>query len=1371
MYHYENTLIGDWGFKELSKGNDSVWVISSSDYFTTTFKTELEPGFQDTSIVGYYALMVLPNVLNYVPPETFFINTTIDVPDLNETLAIQFTLSSKYMDYSVFVTVDNFGFFDVEPSLGQYERSTYLVDLPSLGIEPGIHNVSFQINYLESTQTGIAIYIENIICIRTPDETGHVTYVSTQGSDILGDGSLESPFSSIMQAIAYSKRTNSTIYLLPGLYCGQGNSWIDPDGKGITITSYNESLPSILSGQGLLSIVNYESVNVVHTLTMNCLIFEDSSIAQASAISVAGLTSLLVTNSQFRRVSSNAITLSYLINSTFINCTFIDYVDYAISVSGLLGSEVFQCTNCTFNGLQSIFALKMASAEIISSTIMDPGVSGEYGLACGFNAMMIDDLSFLYTNIGMSICVSHANMTLYGCQVASSVYIQEAVILTQSVNLNITSTTFAEFPSPSSVLAFHGEVYIEQSKFLNTGATVSIFVDSSELTVIHSEFVGMQRAIYLDGSSVWIQGSQFTNCQSFAGGSQAMVEIDFCNITRSSLPNTFVKSRIFFMGNNVTDSTSSTFFDLHASNLVIETSRIHDNSFIFAQGSVYSHITIIGTTFARNNHSIVSVTDTSDAVIQTSHVYNTTAQSGGIVLADLDSDVQIISSVFQGSKASYGGVAAIYDNAKLTITKSHLSHGWATQGGVVYTSSKKPVTIQNCLVLGNQAHEGSIVYYTSTPTVLINNDLVNNTQTFGTEIALGRATLIVQSNIPGIIDSGSGGYTITVQLVDTVGNRLSNSFCQTKCMIYLTLNGEFLASLPINSTGEVEFQDLTLIGVIAKLHELTISSNEQTIEASTITITFNHCNRGYSPDPQGTLCQVCASGSYGWGDTCPLCPDNIICQNGTFSPDVGYWIDYIQYNETQEMVSYICPPGLCTGDNMCADSYTGPLCAACVNDTYNCGSGCKKVKGINSLVLVYKIVLLVALVLFQQLSDDERGLVTIVLYFLQNLVVISNGIRFSLLSAFSDSTGGHGPSTSILGMFSDCVAPIGFYWNHYISLMQPIFLFAILAIIIAIELCFRRSGLLFRLPLLKSFVEPSEREFRNRQFSALVKVAVNSFGPFITEVLLILFCHEVGTYSLLNTNPEVTCKGESYTISQRITFGLLPLVPLIPLGVFFLLFRDRHRLADRHVERKLGVFFLKYKRAFYYWDAVLLGKRVFIVTLSLLQYSSSQRSVSLVFLTFASLVLQLKYQPFLSAADNNLETISLTLLFVCCIYLDNDLYETTEQWILVISIIFFIGAAIWLQGYSLWRDYVKPTLERAKRILNSSKSSSNRRRSSSGYKNHPQFSYEDDDDDDTVSINQPDVIGRVDKRKFQLKSPLNDSDEDGSTEYSNLLHN
>ena len=54
----------------------------------------------------------------------------------------------------------------------------------------------------------------------------------------------------------------------------------------------------------------------------------------------------------------------------------------------------------------------------------------------------------------------------------------------------------------------------------------------------------------------------------------------------------------------------------------------------------------------------------------------------------------------------------------------------------------------------------------------------------------------------------------------------------------------------------------------------------------------------------------------------------------------------------------------------------------------------------------------------------------------------------------------------------------------------------------------------------------------------------------------------------------------------------------IPIFALILLIRDRKRLDDLDVKQKFGFFFRGYKKTFYFWEIVIMFKKVTIIVIS-----------------------------------------------------------------------------------------------------------------------------------------------------------------------------
>eukprot|EP01132_Coremiostelium_polycephalum_P000919 gene919-1161_t len=1374
----QNTIIKDWGFRELASTYEPVnpfispiWrieqgQINGSNPFDLSFIKELPVQFSNTQPYGFNALKITNIDDGLESFSSISINQTITLPLLENTdnfvYYLTFYQSCQDKGTQVHLTVDTLTTL-LPASNAKYSQNRVRYAIPSY-LYNSTNEFVLSIQIVFPTTSFFSYYIIDDLHIYSEFqlyELKHeVNYVSPHGSDQNGSGTRENPFSSVMGAVRRSKQ-NGIIHLLPGIYCGLGNSWIDFNGLNLTVRSTNPFNPAILSGEGQLSIVTYESWVALarpQLVKFEGLIFQNPSTGyNGGAVVVSGTTSLTFINCTFQQSKSdNFFILNYLMNVNFTQCIFKDSINNTvISILGVYGNETLIIFDSVFEAVYPLDILKINTISIQYTNFSLPlWLPIQSEISCSIMVDTVSDIQVYQTFLGVPICTTHSTVLLKNCYMMTlnGVNTFSIGILSQNSDLTIEKSYLSLFGLDTALLAYKGTLNIRKTSFIGTMSAYSIQVISGNLTLQSSTLQNENQAVYLEDSISYINNCSLITTNSFLYSIQSTIYLFNSKFYGSASQSPLIFS-VLNAGFCTYTKSTNTFYYLISSTLNEINAVAEHNKFTYLEATQNSTFMVSGIFQNNQKSNLFILQDWVFGSILDSTFYFNGGPSGPIATTSDLAMIAFENTVFFGNQASnYGGCFVLYDNSRLSLKNCTGEGNRAQVGGVVASLGLNVSVMLNQGIYTNNTafEEGGFMYYTSVPPIIDGAVIHGNFELFGGDIALGRASLYFSEATNEILskpfDSGQTTFDIVVQLTDSYGNNITNKFCQEECFLYLFINGNLQSFVPILSAGEGIFHKVTMYGSINSTEQLMINSNEDTISPISIQIKFNPCDPGFIPNSNGTACLLCGYNTYGIdGKTCLQCPANAHCNGTQIYSDQDYWIDFSGSSQTNH-VAYPCQPGVCTGNNTCEPEYQGPLCAECIPGYFNCGAGCKYKDSVNKIVLTIKLIIFFALVLFQQLSNDSSGLVNIALYFLQTLVVLSSGIKFSVLSIFSGSGSTHsGGKNTFLSYLNDCVGPFDFYWNHYFILGQPICLLIILAIVILFEFLFRKSRIIFKIPIIKDLVHADPVEFRNRQFSAFIKVCFNSYGPFITEVLLILFCHQVGSYSLLNANLAVQCLGGQYSIARDVSWGLFPIIVLFPMTILVLLYRQRTRLSDPNVQRKLGVFYLKYKPPFYFWDVITLLKRVFIVTLSLLQYDSSERSISLVIVCFASLFLQIKYQPFLSSKDNNLETISLTLLFISCIYLDNGLWEATEQWILIISIVIFVVAALKLQGQYYLNEFKAKILPKLTTIYQNLTGCCKSKSSSLADKNI-QFSYDEGDDEDDEDENSSlyNVVGKVD---------------------------
>jgi hypothetical protein len=130
----------------------------------------------------------------------------------------------------------------------------------------------------------------------------------------------------------------------------------------------------------------------------------------------------------------------------------------------------------------------------------------------------------------------------------------------------------------------------------------------------------------------------------------------------------------------------------------------------------------------------------------------------------------------------------------------------------------------------------------------------------------------------------------------------------------------------------------------------------------------------------------------------------------------------------------------------------------------------------------------------------------------------------------------------------------------------------------------------------------------------------------------------------------------------------------IPLLVLFLLYRSRLTLHTPNIKLRFGFLYMGYLPPYYFWEFVTLTRK--IAVLSVLSFTSSSsvqlQALTVLIVLLLALLLQLRFQPFLSAELNRLEFKSIltsAVTLICGLYyLTSGLNAWLQLFLLVLII-------------------------------------------------------------------------------------------------------
>eukprot|EP00198_Chlamydomonas_reinhardtii_P000814 XP_001690149.1 predicted protein [Chlamydomonas reinhardtii] len=142
----------------------------------------------------------------------------------------------------------------------------------------------------------------------------------------------------------------------------------------------------------------------------------------------------------------------------------------------------------------------------------------------------------------------------------------------------------------------------------------------------------------------------------------------------------------------------------------------------------------------------------------------------------------------------------------------------------------------------------------------------------------------------------------------------------------------------------------------------------------------------------------------------------------------------------------------------------------------------------------------------------------------------------------------------------------------------------------------------------------------------------------------------------------------------------------------------RGRLNERKFSDRYGFLYEDYRRSYYYWESVIMLRKLCAVGLLILTSSQDDiiQVLSVLGVVVAALTAQVMCKPYVYERFNKLERASLVatslILYLCCFFLVTNLSDTAREVLSVIIAIINVGMLVWF-GYCLaveaWRYAVR----------------------------------------------------------------------------------
>ncbi|OMJ91265.1 hypothetical protein SteCoe_6244 [Stentor coeruleus] len=805
-----------------------------------------------------------------------------------------------------------------------------------------------------------------------------------------------------------------------------------------------------------------------------------------------------------------------------------------------------------------------------------------------------------------------------------------------------------------------------------------IFTESSDLVVEDSIFTNdsatWANAIYMSKGNLRIQNSVFYNCNNWATWLTATVqvyELDLLEILDSYFGDTYYNVNAL-----ITFDVKKCF--------------------------------ITGTTFANHNSiedgavSMHKEKNNGEINIKNCKFLNNFNEGNGGGLSVYDNSLVIEDSIFAYNKAEKDGGAIYYESPKCNectfkiIGNTEIyNNSCKSEGGGIKWLNSRPQINETVKIYNNSAYYGGDI--ASKPAKL----------GFGNRRMLITTIASLEQVAPGQTYNGK----IIIYLLDTYGNVVKSdntSDISIKGQSYPVTNGGSLHSI----SGDTMFKSIDGVYTITNFVPLgpPNSNMTMTITASgidtssvlgddsydseaSIFINLRDCIDG--EQKSSSACTECPKDKYTLeADTyCKDCPVGATCYGGdSIVPNSGYW----RPGSKSEMVykcsiSEACPGGNETIEiSTCSSGYTGILCQSCEAGYSRDSSGkCSKCpsEDKNAIILLFLIIciFIIAAIFVQttlRTAFSPKAITSIYIKIFTNylqLVFLTTQFKLEwpsyVLEIFNVQKSASSVSEQIFSV--DCYlskdensgSSTDAYYTKLVFLALLPFIILIVSFIFWMGIC---------------FVKDTWCYLRREMLTTVVVLFFIVYPTIVQNMFLHFSCIKIdtkGTY--LEQNTIVECWD-----AKHLKFTFIVALPgafiwafTIPTLVMLYLTKNRRRLFDDKIKVIYGFIFQGYKQSCYYWEFVIMYRKIILIAISvfLSQISVLVQALTVMVILLSFFFLQYIYRPYNTGHLNHMETEALftaTITIYCGLYYLSE--QINEEFKMFLFIVILVGNAYFL---------------------------------------------------------------------------------------------
>ena len=998
-----------------------------------------------------------------------------------------------------------------------------------------------------------------------------------------------------------------------------------------------------------------------------------------------------VQDSQFRdnqgKLTGGTMTVGILSDVLIANCSFVNN-------SAPRGGAIFNEQGATLNVSTSLFYRNRSTME---------------GSALYF----------------LSGPLTFRNSSVNGCNFTENVSIEaQSALVMISSQVIVTSCYFNgnRATSAPGIGIFLSLVSILQSTFTNQTSQQGVFISASATSSVHISDCRFDHgtatakggAIYASSSLLWVSNSLFedmtaSNGAAIAAFSESSVVLANSVLRRQNATSWY--GGVIYSNESPLQDLGNRYEDCWNGIIIGELVNIYIEGSVYSSKSHLDAYSLSGAgLFCRDCPLIV---------IKRATFTGLTAVNGACIHLPSTSVFGLLDLSFttiQDSHADHTG-ALLLENVALKATQCLFANNSAgngeMQGNGGAVSLFCPSKAAGCVsVIANStfrsntvSHVGGGVYWTDWKPTLTDITFEDNKAVYGPDIA-SFAIAISNSGQSALKRVPSGqtiSDTLTAALVDHYGQVVASDSASLADLLPSDSNTTITGNTRVQAVqGVFTFQGFTItakpnstisIHIVTSGIDLskgmTAAPEDHYQSLLSILVSLRPCVTGESLVED--TCYLCPEGKYSLSpeDSCAACPDGAICYgNSTMTPKSGYWRET---NLTDRFLA--CPnKDACLGSpsgkvlyptGVCEEGYYGNLCTGCLSQysqaSRNYCGPCpdRAVNIVQTTAISISFVLGVCgIIKFSLISAQKQksSLSVFLKIFVNYLQLVAATSSFNMdwpsyaVALFNAHENVANVGTRAFSF--DCLLDSGGDDNQAQAFYAKIVMVAVtpLGIILLAVLFWGSLALICQ-----------KKTYIKHHVVNSIVVAFFVAHPSIVSFSFDVFnCRQLnkGEY-WLNSALNIRCWDRLHTRYSLIVAlpSLILWGTLAPMLALLALISHRNNLISQEMRIRLGFLYTGYELRKYYWEFVILYRKIIVIALVvfLSNISPLVQALAVLFVLIVSLVVQARNLPYVTGTFNELEErgilVSVVTLY-CGLFFVSDALDMYSKVLLFVAIVF-----------------------------------------------------------------------------------------------------